>query len=186
MCGRAPSTAVRLTNDGGKGHAFGLTGGLGTKVGTFHVSICTDCTCAIDSGPSHDVFAKAARDGKVERSRASAAPSREIHIRMASASSVIWSRPILLDRTAKWSGLEQTWAFQFGIEAGAGTEEVNLIPKQVMPFCPVAPARTNQAVIPKTVNNAVAEGAVKLRIIYRNPQMPLHHGFEQQRLDVGT
>jgi hypothetical protein len=49
-------------------------------------------------------------------------------------------RTIFSQGAYTWSWLQQTWSFEFRVQPGTGTEEVNFIAQQVVPLGAVAAA----------------------------------------------
>ena len=58
--------------------------------------------------------------------------------------------------------LEQTGAFQFGVEASSVTKEENLVAQFVVAFGPVTATRADQTMVSIAVYDVVAERAMEL------------------------
>ena len=125
-------------------------------------------------------------DRKVERDWHSAAPAGQVDVCRPARFRTVSSNAILRQGALSWAWAEQSWFFVLGRKPGGRALVVAGVAQEVVSFRAVAAARAHEAVVPVAVHGAFAQGAGEIFLEDGCSKPLLHHGFEENGLDVAV
>jgi len=127
-------------------------------------------------------------DGKVPRCWRAGSPARDIHVSWAAGPhgeiGLVVPSAIFIGRADKRSQGKEPRPLELGLQVGSLGGMEDHVAQEVVPARAVAPSTAHESMIPKTVEHAVAELALKVIGREAHSQPPLKHSNEERRLGV--